>query len=306
MIPQQITIEPASAADLPEILALLSAADLPHEGVKDHLHNFLVARGEKGTIAGCVGLERYGELGLLRSAAVAHEFQGQGIGSKLVRHLLENAASQGITEVVLLTTTAQNYFQKQFVFQERVRADYQTRLANSPEWNLPRCSSAAFLALPLNPTQWKPKTKRVLILCTGNSARSQMAEGILRHDGGSAFDVFSAGTRASFVRPEAIQAMAEIGIDISGHRSKNVDEFVGQEFDYVITVCDHANEICPVFPGKTRRIHQSFEDPPAPGAADEETTLAVFRRVRDEIRKWVRTFIDEGREGISRPNFTHE
>src|SRR5262247_2082904 len=91
--------------------------------------------------------------------------------------------------------------------------------------------------------------KRVLILCTGNSARSQMAEGILRHDGGNTFEVHSAGTKASMGRPEAIQAMSEIGIDISHHRSKSVDEFTGQEFDYVITVCDHANEVCPVFPG---------------------------------------------------------
>jgi len=135
--------------------------------------------------------------------------------------------------------------------------------------------------------------KRVLILCTGNSARSQMAEGILRHDGGPKFEVFSAGTRASFVRPEAIRAMAEIGIDISAHRSKNVDEFLGQDFDYVITVCDHANEICPVFPGKTARIHQSFEDPPAAGVADEATTLAVFRRVRYQIRVWMRDFIQK-------------
>lgn len=132
--------------------------------------------------------------------------------------------------------------------------------------------------------------KRILILCTGNSARSQMAEGILRHDGGDGFEVFSAGTRAGFVRPEAIQVMAEIGIDISAHWSKNVDEFAGQEFDYVITVCDHANEICPVFPGKTARIHQSFEDPPAPGVGDHETRLSVFRRVRDEIRIWMRDF----------------
>src|SRR5215475_15223633 len=91
--------------------------------------------------------------------------------------------------------------------------------------------------------------KRVLILCTGNSARSQMAEGILRNDGSVTFEVYSAGVKASAVRPEAIQAMREIGIDISGHRSKSVDEFAGQEFDYVITVCDNANESCPVFPG---------------------------------------------------------
>ncbi len=133
--------------------------------------------------------------------------------------------------------------------------------------------------------------KRVLILCTGNSARSQMAEGILRHDGGSAFEVHSAGVKPGSVRPEAILVMSEIGIDISGHRSKSVDEFIGQEFDCVITVCDNANETCPVFPGRTRRIHQSFEDPPAIGTADQMTTLAIFRRVRDEIRDWMKTFI---------------
>ena len=291
MTNQLITIEPASAANLPEILAVLSAADLPHEGVNEHLHNFLIAQASNGKIVGCVGLERHGELGLLRSAAVSSEQQGQGIGSKLVQQLLENAARTGIEEVVLLTTTAKDYFQKRFGFQERERADYQTRLANSPEWNLPRCSSAAFLALKLDEAFKHSKLKSVLILCTGNSARSQMAEGLLRHEAGDRFDVVSAGTRASFVRPEAIQAMSEIGIDISGHRSKNVDEFIGQDFDYVITVCDHANEVCPVFPGKTQRIHHSFEDPPVPGAADEATTLAIFRRVRDEIRAWIKEFV---------------
>jgi arsenate reductase len=113
--------------------------------------------------------------------------------------------------------------------------------------------------------------------------------------GGDRFEVHSAGVKPSAVRPEAIHAMSEIGIDISGHRSKSVDEFVGQEFDYVITVCDNANETCPVFsskagPGKTIRIHQSFEDPPAPGAADEAMTLAIFRCVRDEIRAWLKEF----------------
>jgi arsenate reductase len=132
--------------------------------------------------------------------------------------------------------------------------------------------------------------KRVLILCTGNSARSQMAEGLLRHDGGDDFDVASAGVEASFVRPQSIEAMREIGVDISGHRSKSVDEFRGREFDYVITVCDNANERCPVFPGKTQRIHWSFDDPAA-AEGDESARLAVFRRVRDEIRERLRSFI---------------
>ena len=136
-------------------------------------------------------------------------------------------------------------------------------------------------------------SKRVLILCTGNSARSQMAEGILRHDGGGKFEAESACVNPSRVRPEAVEAMREIGIDISSHRSKSADEFVGQDFDYIITVCDNARETCPVFPGHAERIHRSFEDPPAPGAADPETTMAIFRRVRDEIREWVRAFIRE-------------
>jgi arsenate reductase len=124
--------------------------------------------------------------------------------------------------------------------------------------------------------------KRVLILCTGNSARSQMAEGLWRHESGSKFDVFSAGTKPTRVRPEAIAVMRELGIDISGHRSKSVDEFTAQEFDYVITVCDHANEICPVFPGKTQRLHWSFEDP---------TDEASFRKIRDQIRARILAFL---------------
>jgi arsenate reductase (thioredoxin) len=136
------------------------------------------------------------------------------------------------------------------------------------------------------------KPIRVLILCTGNSARSQMAEGLLRHYGGSRVDVFSAGTKPSRVRPEAKNVMNELGIDISSHRSKSVDEFTGQEFDYVITVCDNARESCPVFPGRTERIHWGFEDPAAM-EGDETTRLAIFRRVRDEIHEKLAGFIRE-------------
>jgi arsenate reductase len=135
-------------------------------------------------------------------------------------------------------------------------------------------------------------TKRVLILCTGNSARSQMAEGWLRDFGGESFEVYSAGTRPSTVRPEAVEAMREVGVDISSHRSKSVDEFEGREFDYVITVCDNARESCPVFPGKTERVHWSFDDPAATeGTWDER--LAAFRRVRDEIGKRLRAWSGE-------------
>jgi arsenate reductase (thioredoxin) len=132
------------------------------------------------------------------------------------------------------------------------------------------------------------RKSRVLVLCTGNSARSQMAEGLLRSVAGERFDVFSAGTKPVGLNPNAVNALAEIGIDIGGHRSKPVDEFAGQQFDYVITVCDNAREACPVFPGSAKRIHRSFPDPAAV-PADQQPE--AFREVRDQISKWVDEFV---------------
>ena len=132
------------------------------------------------------------------------------------------------------------------------------------------------------------KKERVLILCTGNSARSQMAEGLLRHVAGDRFEVFSAGTKPVGLNPNAINALAEVGIDISKHRSKSVDEFLGQQFDYIITVCDNAKESCPIFPGNGRRVHHSFEDP---ATASPEQQPAQFRKVRDQIRLWLIEFV---------------
>lgn len=132
--------------------------------------------------------------------------------------------------------------------------------------------------------------KRVLILCTGNSARSQMAEGLLRHYGGEDFTVESAGIEPSFVRPEAIEVMRELGIDISSQRSKSIDEFSGRPFDYVITVCDNANQNCPVFPTATQRIHWSIADPAAVQGNDE-ARLQAFRAARDELRARLEEFL---------------
>ena len=131
--------------------------------------------------------------------------------------------------------------------------------------------------------------QRVLILCTGNSARSQMAEGLLRHIAGDRFEVFSAGTRPAGLNPNAVTAMSEAGIDIAGHRSKPVDEFAGQQFDYVITVCDNAKESCPIFPGSGKRLHENFEDP---AAAPAERQLEAFRRVREQIFSWLKDFVN--------------
>ncbi len=130
--------------------------------------------------------------------------------------------------------------------------------------------------------------QRVLVLCTGNSCRSQMAEGFLRHLYGDRIEAHSAGSRpGGYVHPLAVRVMAEVGIDISSGRSKSMAEFFGLPFDVVVTVCDSAREECPVFPGAARMIHHSFNDPAA-AQGDEAEVLAVFRRVRDEIEAWVR------------------
>ena len=131
--------------------------------------------------------------------------------------------------------------------------------------------------------------QRVLILCTGNSARSQMAEGFLRQLAADRFEVFSAGTKPGTVRQEAVLVMKEIGIDISGHRSKHVNEFAGQPFDYVLTVCDNAKESCPVYPVGTKQVHQSFEDPAAVRGSEAER-MDAFRRVRDQLAAYLKNF----------------
>ncbi len=136
------------------------------------------------------------------------------------------------------------------------------------------------------PGKWK-----VLFLCTGNSCRSQMAEGWARALKGSQIEAFSAGIEARGLDPRAVKVMAEAGVDISGHRSKTVADLPTKDFDYVVTVCDHARESCPLFPGKTKVVHVGFDDPPrlARDAQTEEEALAHYRRVRDEIKAFVET-----------------
>lgn len=130
---------------------------------------------------------------------------------------------------------------------------------------------------------------KILFLCTGNSCRSQMAEGWARHLKGDVIDVFSAGIETHGMNPNAVKVMAEAGVDISGHQSQNVDEFAAVEFDYVVTVCGHANETCPVFAGDAKVVFVGFDDPPklAKELDDEEQKLGCYRRVRDEIRDYV-------------------
>lgn len=137
---------------------------------------------------------------------------------------------------------------------------------------------------------------RVLFLCVHNSARSQMAEGMLRAWGGDGFDAHSAGNVATQVRPLAARAMSELGVDIGGQRSKDVTEYAGQQFDFAVTVCDDATEACPFFPGAKSQLHWRFDDPAAAQGTDEEK-LEAFRRIRDEIAKDVHEFIASTRDG---------
>jgi amino-acid N-acetyltransferase len=146
---ESVQIFDASPSELGEILTLLSAVDLPHEGVAEHLGGFLIARDAGGRLVGTVGLEHHGQVGLLRSAAVASDLQHSGIGSCLTTALLERAAKGGIEKVVLLTSTARDFFSQRFGFSEVSRTDYDERLAASPEWKLPRCSSAVCMSLNL-------------------------------------------------------------------------------------------------------------------------------------------------------------
>lgn len=140
---------------------------------------------------------------------------------------------------------------------------------------------------------------KILFLCTGNSCRSQMAEGWARALKGDQIEAFSAGIKTHGLNPHAVQVMAEAGVDISGHRSKTLSDLPTQDFDYVVTVCDHAHESCPLFPGKTKVVHVGFDDPPrlAQDAPSEEEALNIYRRVRDEIRAFVETLP----EGLATP-----
>ncbi|MCS7233326.1 MAG: arsenate reductase ArsC [Synergistetes bacterium] len=138
--------------------------------------------------------------------------------------------------------------------------------------------------------------KRVLFVCTHNSARSQMAEGFLNAIYGDIYEAYSAGTKPSRVNPYAIKVMAEIGIDISHHRSKGLEEFLGEEFDYVVTVCDSARDSCPFFPGGKEYIHKGFEDP-SQAVGSEEEIINKFREVRDDIKRWIESFFAEKDKG---------
>ena len=305
----RVTIRKSSEADYPAVAKLLQSASLPTEGIVDHFQHFLVAESG-GEIVGAIGLEVYGDTALLRSAVVHPSQQNKGIGSILYNNLIESAALLGIRRLILFTNTAERYFAKKG-FRKIDAKSVAGSITQSVEFTGACPSTAACMELILDSKRAEEsygneilrssqKTEhaqnvraRILILCTGNSCRSQMAEGFLRSLD-SSLEVYSAGTRpASHVSRRANAVMKEIGIDLGGNYPKSVDKFLGQPFDYVITVCDHAKETCPVFIGQVKHhVHIGFDDP-AEAKGIEEEILATFRRVRYEIRKEFFQFYSE-------------
>jgi arsenate reductase len=286
--PEAARIRPSLAADLPAVELLLEQASLPLEGVREHFGGFLVAESG-GSVVGAIGVEPYGDTGLLRSLVVEPACRGTGIGGALVEALVRRAGEQGVRRMILLTTTAAGFFASRG-FQRVDRSAVSGPVTGSIEFVSACPASAAVMELHL--------PLRILVLCTGNSCRSQMAEAFLRSFDPS-LDVRSAGTAPALaVHPIAVQVMREAGIPLEGARPKSVEEFLGQAFDWVITVCDHANETCPLFTGAVRsRVHMGFEDPAGAQGSDEEV-LRAFRRVRDEIRDGFRGFF---RDRLSSP-----
>ncbi len=284
------TLRASKPADLPVVESLLRDAKLPLEGVKEHFHSFLVEE-EQGVIVGAVGMEYYGSTGLLRSLVVEPGHRSSGVGSALYEALLNAAHQRGVTEIILLTTTAAPFFAKRG-FRVILRESVHGSVTSSSEFTGACPSSATVMRRFLG--------QRILVVCTGNACRSQMAAAFLR-----SFDrwleVFSAGvTPAAEIHPLALEVMQEVGVSLEGETPKHVDEFLEQKFDYVITVCDAARETCPVFAGEVvRRLHIGFEDPSF-ALGTRTLRLEKFRTVRDEIRSKMSEFYESELLGSGR------
>ena len=266
------------------IVALLSSENLPISDLPETPENFLVAIQDK-EILGTAGLEIYGEYGLLRSLAVQSRHRGKGIARNLIQQLEILAPSKGVKAIYLLTETAPDYFGKKG-YKKITRSDLPPAVQQSSEFSYACPQSAIVMIKTLN------RMKNILVLCTGNSCRSQIAEGYLRHFAGDKAQIYSAGIETHGVNPKAEQVMAEDHIYLSQHTSNNVEEYISIPFDYVITVCDNANENCPYFPGTMQRFHHNFPDP-AKAQGNPEEIMNEFRRVRDMIKVYIKDFVAE-------------
>lgn len=273
----QVAIRPAHSLDQETLRSLLEQNGLPQAGL-EQTQLWLAYSPQE--VLGCVGLEVYGWYGLLRSLAVSPHWQGKGLGQQLTQWALEQAQQQRLSHLYLLTTTAEGFFPR-FGFTGIPRPQVAPALGASAEFRGACPDTAVAMSLRL-------RTPRVLVLCTHNSARSQMAEGWLRHWAqhcGLEAHILSAGTQATLVKPQALQVMAEVGLDLSSHSSKTLYDLPDPwNFDLVLTVCDSANEACPVYPAHTTRLHHNFPDPSG-------QSLDTWRTVRDQIGDYSKTLI---------------
>lgn len=265
-------IRQATVTDLPAVEALLRSASLPTDGVAGAIDGFVVAE-DRGHLSGVAGLEIRGETALLRSLAVMPSARGTGLGHRLVARLLDEARRRGLSSLWLLTETAERFFAG-IGFRPVHREQVPAVLRATAEFSHLCPDSATVMARRVAPLG-------LLVICTANSARSQIAEALLRHRGGDLVRVASAGTAPGpGPHPLAIAALARLGIDWRDRRSKGIDEVDGT-WEIVITVCDGAREACPVLPGR-RMVHWGLPDPAAAAGSDAER-LAAFEATAAEL-----------------------
>jgi len=216
--------------------------------------------------------------------AVAETHRSRQLGRELFAAALDYARANGVQEVFLMTDSAAGYFEKNG-FQRIDRNEAPAEITGTAQFS-GLCPASAVVMKRII------KIKKMLVLCTGNSCRSQIAEGYLRHFAGDQAEVYSAGVETHGVNPRAIAIMKEDGIDISAHTSNNIDEYRDIDFDFVITVCDNARERCPYFPTKAQKFHYNFPDP-AKATGTETEIMAEFRSVRDMIKTYSEQFVQE-------------
>ncbi|MBK8004728.1 MAG: GNAT family N-acetyltransferase [Gemmatimonadetes bacterium] len=281
---------------LPAIRALLGASALPVEDLDPALlPRFFGVEGADG-LQGVVALERQGEAGLLRSLAVAPASRGTGLGRELVQHVEAQAVGAGLRELWLLTTTAEPFF-RHLGWEPAARDRAPEGIRGTSEFRSVCPSSAACLRRDLRGLM---QPYRVLVLCTGNSARSQIAEALLAERGAGRFVVASAGSRpAARVNPYAVRVLAERGIAWEGRVPKPIEGLEGERWDFVITVCDRAREACPIFPRRPVFAHWGMPDPAEVGGTDEEK-LRAFRDTLITLERRIALFLELPLEKLDR------
>ena len=286
-------IEPAAAQDLDSLCAMLASVGLPTDGLVEHLGRALVAR-EAGAIVGCVAIELYGDAALLRSLAVTPSCQGRGLGRRLARAALEFGRDADVKTFCLLTLTAREFFAREFAFRPVPRSETPDAVRRSVEFTSACPATAQVMLLDVEEFARMDKPG-VLFLCTHNSARSQLAEALLRRRAGDRYRVYSAGVEPGRVHPLTIRVLDEVGIDTAHLRAKGLESVLGRaNVRTAIVVCAKAAESCPrLYPFAREVLQWPFDDPSRVQGA-EEIQLAAFRRTREEIDARIRDWLSAG------------